>query len=318
MQSAWKCICSAFAIGVFALLAAPAFGQLSQGDLIVADSTASGGTIWRVTSTGVVTSYALLPGVFALAADASGNVIAGNQSGGISRIAPGGAVTPVATVGTSIIGGIVVDAGGDYIVTNFNGGAVVRVTPAGVVTTIASPGGTLWGLGLASNGDFIVTQQPNNVLRVTPAGVVTPIATIAGQTFIQGLTVGTDGNFYAGAESPPAVYQITPAGGVATLHTGAPYQDPGEGLAYSGGTLFVPDDMSGSNPTIFLQNPAGGAPSPFVSGAPFQDMNGIALVGTAAPPPGPPADIPVLGPVGLALLLAVLGLFGGVALRRRG
>jgi hypothetical protein len=41
---------------VLALLAVPAFGQLSQGDLVVADSTASGGTIWRVASTGVVTS----------------------------------------------------------------------------------------------------------------------------------------------------------------------------------------------------------------------------------------------------------------------
>ena len=317
MQSAWNRFCSAFAIGVLALFAMPAFGQLNQGDLVVADSTASGGTIWRVTSTGAVTSYAIVPGVFALAVDASGNVIAGNQSGGVLRVGPGGVVTPVGTVGSGIIGGIVVDAGGDYIVTSY-GGSISRMTPAGVVTPIASPGGALWGLGLASNGDFIITQQPNNVLRVTPAGVVTPVATIAGQSFVQGLTVGSDGNFYAGAESPPAVYQITPGGTVATLHTGAPYQDPGEGLAYSGGTLFVPDDMSGSNPTLFLQNPAGGTPSPFVSGAPFQDMNGIALVGTAAPPPGPPADIPVLGPVGLALMLAMLGLFGGVALRRRG
>ena len=305
--------------GIACLLAAPsAYAQLAIGDLVAADDGAN--TLWRVTPAGAVSSYAtgLSGGPFAVAIDASGNVIVGNNNGLIQRVAPGGVVTNLGNAGTSLIGGVAVEASGNYVITSFNG-TIYRMTPAGVLSTVTSPGGTTWGIAVEANGDFIVSRQPNEVIRVTPTGTVTTIATIAGTTFIQGLTIGSDGNYYVGSELPSAVHRVTPAGVVTTLHSGAPYSDPGEGLAYSGGTLYVPDDSATGGPAIFRQNPAGGAPTVFVTGAPFQGLSGIAINGTAAPPPPVvAAEVPVFGPVGLALLAVLLGAAGAVGARRRG
>jgi len=308
---------NALAVAALALMAAaPSVNaQLAIGDLVAADDGAN--TLWRVTPAGVVSSYAtgLSGGPFAVAIDAAGNVIVGNNNGLIQRVAPGGTITNLGNAGTSLIGGVAVDGAGNYIISSFNG-TIYRMTPAGALSTVATPGPTTWGIGIDAAGDYIVSRSPNTIIRVTPAGAVSTIATISGQTFIQGLTIGSDGNYYVGAESPSAVYRVTPAGVVTTLHTGAPYADPGEGLAYSGGTLYVPDDSAG--PAIFRQNPAGGAPTVFVTGAPFQGLSGIAINGTAAPPPpAVVAEVPVFGPLGLALLVAALGAAGAFGARRR-
>jgi len=304
--------------GIACLLAAPSVhAQLAIGDLVAADDGAN--TLWRVTSAGTISSYAtgLSAGPFSVAIDASGNVIVGNGNGLIQRVAPGGTITNLGNAGTSLIGGIAVDGSGNYIIASFNG-TIYRMTPAGTLSTVATPGGTTWGIGIDGAGDYIVSRQPNTVVRVTPTGTVSTIATVPSQSFLQGLTVGSDGNYYVGAESPSAVYRVTPTGVVTTLHTGAPYSDPGEGLAFSGGTLYVPDDSAAGGPAIFRQNPAGGAPTVFVSGAPFQGMSGIAINGTAAPPPPVvAAEVPVFGPLGLALLAVLLGAAGAVGARRR-
>lgn len=230
------------------------------------------GTIRRITSAGVVTTFAGSPGARA----------SQDGTGGAARFLAPSAVA---------LGG-----DGNLYVVDSDDHLLRRITPAGVVTTLAgSPGqsGTQDGTGasarfnrpqavaVGADGTIYVADTGNHTLRkVTPAGAVT---TLAGSPGVSGYTdgTGTAAKFYqptglavdaAGtllvADSGNQVIRtVTPAGTVSLL-TGQPgvmhYQDgllaeawfnwPGALALDAAGNLYVADQ---GNLTLRKVSPSG-------------------------------------------------------------
>jgi uncharacterized repeat protein (TIGR03803 family) len=128
-----------------------------------------------------------------------------------------------------------------------NGGTVFNITPTGTLTPLysfcvtdypfCSDGNNPIKLVLGNDGNFYGTtaygggNDEGSVFKITPSGTLTTIynfcAQIAcadGATPRDGLTLGSDGNFYSttyfgGANNQGTIFQITPAGVLTTLHS---------------------------------------------------------------------------------------------------
>jgi uncharacterized repeat protein (TIGR03803 family) len=128
-----------------------------------------------------------------------------------------------------------------------NGGTIFKITPTGTLTTLYSfcviyypycgDGSNPIALVLGADGNFYGTTAyggangEGSVYKITPGGTLTTIysfcAQIActdGATPRDGLTLGSDGNFYSttyygGANNQGTLFQITPSGALTTLHS---------------------------------------------------------------------------------------------------
>ena len=205
----------------------------TAGNLYVADSGVSnftggiGGTIRKISPSGVVTTLAGTPGVFGRA-DGSG---AAAQFGRPS--------------------GIAVDTAGSLYVTDTNNDTIRKITAAGVVTTLAgTPGvtGHTDGSGAAAQftrpngtavdmaGNLYVIDSSNAIRKITAGGVVTTLAgtpalsysergigsvdgsgAAARFNYPQGIAVDAGGNLYVADTDNHTIRKITPAGVVTTV-----------------------------------------------------------------------------------------------------
>lgn len=228
----------------------------SSGNIYMIDTS----EIRKATQTGVVTtlagntaygnangtgSAASFDFPLGLAVDAAGNVfVADTGNNLIRKISPAGVVTTFA--GSGLLGasdgtgaaasfnspsGIVVDAAGNFYVTDSGNNLVRKITPAGVVTTVA--GSTTSGfadgtgsaarfgqpgaLSIDATGNLFAADQVRSALReITPATVVSTVAVTSNFTFYTGL-------------QPPASAALLPSA------TSASYM-----VVNSAGKLYLP------------------------------------------------------------------------------
>ncbi len=168
----------------------------AKGNVYVADT--NNHTIRKVTSAGVVTTLAGLPGQ------------------------PGSADGAGSAARFSAPHGLAVAANGTIYVADLNNSTIRKITPAGVVTTLAGLPGVTGavdgsrgaarfdypsGVALDAQGNLFVADQSNQLIRkVTADGLV---STIGGQAGNYGSNDGVEGaaRFYS-----PAGVAVTPAG----------------------------------------------------------------------------------------------------------
>jgi sugar lactone lactonase YvrE len=235
-----------------------------SGDVYVADTYNN--TIRKITTTGVVSTFAGTPS------------IDGGYSNGTGSAAQ-----------FCWPDGIAVDASGNLYVADELNEVIRKITPSGAVTTLAgSPGvagfadgkGTAarfagpWGIDVDSNGDVYVADSANDVVRkITPTGTVPTIAGSPGLTGTAdgtgskarfggggladgpaGLTIASDGNIYVSDYANATIRKVTPAGVVTTLAgmprslgsvdgtgSAARFSDPVGIASDNNGNLYVAD-----------------------------------------------------------------------------
>ena len=186
--------------------------------IYVADTNNS--TIRKVTSTGVVTTFAGTPGVF-------------GSADGISAQ-------------FNYPYGVAADKAGNVYVADVQNSTIRKITSAGVVTTLAGMAGVIGsadGAGSAAqfyrpfavavdNAGNVYVADTNNytVRKITPGGVVTTLAGLAGNDgstdgtgsnarfgYLYGIAVDSVGNVYVADNSYSIIRRITPAGVVTTV-----------------------------------------------------------------------------------------------------
>ena len=186
----------------------------------VADSNNS--TIRKITSTGVVTSFA-----------------------GIAR-RPGSADGMGSVAQFQYPNGVAADKAGNVYVADTSNNTIRKITSAGVVTTLAGMAGVTgsadgtgsaaqfyypYAVAVDASGNVYVTDTYNfTVRKITPGGVVTTLAGLAGNSgsidgngsaarfsYLYGIAVDSVGNVYVPDSGYNTVRKITPAGIVTTL-----------------------------------------------------------------------------------------------------
>jgi hypothetical protein len=192
----------------------------SSGNLFVADK--SNHTIREVTSGGVVTTIAGLPGSFG-STDGTGTDARFNQPTGVA-----------------------VGSGGEIYVADSINNTIRRIAAGGVVTTIAGTAGSAgildgtgaaalfnqpFGVAIDSSGNLFVVEYGSDTIReVTQAGVVTTFAGTANTaghadgtgtaaTFSQptGIAIDGSGNLYVADAGNNTIRKVTSGGVVSTL-----------------------------------------------------------------------------------------------------
>jgi uncharacterized repeat protein (TIGR01451 family) len=182
--------------------------------------------IRKITSTGVVTTFAGTAAVFG-SADGAGSAAQFNHPYGVAA-----------------------DKAGNVYVADTNNSTIRKVTSAGVVTTLAGTAGVVgsadgtggaaqfyhpYGVAVDGSGNVYVADTNNYTVRkITPAGVVTTLAGLAGNYgYINGtgsdarfgnlfgIAADTTGNVYVADFNGHTVRKITPAG-VVTTQAGVP------------------------------------------------------------------------------------------------
>jgi len=178
----------------------------------------------------------------------------GSIGGGTAfRMTPSGVLTILHSFRDVPEGGLIEASDGNFYGTTHNSsGTVFRMTPSGTVTTLHSFGSTandgtypVAGLIQGTDGNFYGTTRyggsttssdPNGagygtVFRMTLSGTVTILHSFKDGTAVNdganpytGLIEGSDGNFYGtaqngGSNNGGAVFAMTPAGAVTTLHS---------------------------------------------------------------------------------------------------
>jgi sugar lactone lactonase YvrE len=242
----------------------------SGGTVYVADEFNN--TIRKITSAGVVTTLAGLPG-------GEGSA---DGTGAAARF-----ILPTA---------VAVDSAGTAYVADSVNNTIRKITSAGVVTTLAGQAGSRGsadgsgsaarfnnptGVAVDSAGNLYGADSGNNTIRkITSAGVVTTLAGVAGSsgnadgiggaaqfTFPNSVAVDRAGNVYVADQGNHTIRKITSAGAVTTLAglAGTSGTDDGTGSAAlfnfpggvtvdSAGNLYVADSQ---NSTIRKINSAG-------------------------------------------------------------
>lgn len=197
-------------------------GVASAGDATLTIADTANGMIRRVTSGGVVTTFA------------GSATVRGNVDG-------------VGTAATfSSPAGIALDPSGRLVVADSMNNTIRAITPGGAVSTLAgsaSESGTADGTGGAarfnhpvgvavdSAGNAYIADSTNNTIRkVTSSGVVTTFAGLAGIAGIQdgdgpgalfngpqGVALDSAGNVYVADTGSSTIRKISPGGSVITL-----------------------------------------------------------------------------------------------------
>ncbi|MCX6874734.1 MAG: choice-of-anchor D domain-containing protein, partial [Verrucomicrobia bacterium] len=263
-----------------------------SGNLYVADN--GNNTIRKVTSAGVVTTFAGSPGQW-------GDV---DGTGSAARF--------------SYPNGIAVDGNGNLYVANTWSHTIRKVTPAGMVTTLAGRPGYYGsvddtgnaarfnqpeGIAVDGSGNLYVADTSNHTIRkVTPSGEVTTLAGSPGQWgYVDGtgsdarffcptgIAVDGGGSLYVADKFNNTIRKVTPSGEVTTLagsphHEGsadgtgsaARFSDPYGIAVDSSGNLYVADY---ANDTIRKVTAAGVVTT--LAGSPLQEGSADGTGGAA-------------------------------------
>ena len=149
--------------------------------------------------------------------DKNGNYVVAEDSGGghIFVITPGGSVSPRALTGPSItiIGGMTLDASGDYVVTDSIASAIDAITPGGAVSRLESQyhfsdaAGIVWDSALS---EFLVSDRGANSLFSVSANGSTVTSVYSGTPLSAPVDVAV-----SAAVPEPASLALLLAGGVA-------------------------------------------------------------------------------------------------------
>lgn len=231
---------------------------------------------------------------YGLAVDGAGNLYVADQgNNAIRRVAPDGSVTTLTSASSGLFAplGVAVDRVGNIYTTGTNS-IVSRITATGAAEPIAGGvSGYSDGVGASarfssppalvcdSTGAIFVADHGNEVIRkVLPDGTVTTLAGRAGEgASVDGtgsqarfsgplsITIDAQDNLYVFDSNGgnATLRRITPAGVVTTIggfayweitHAGSSRNAVGNGLATSGGSVFVADNYN-----VVRQRTASGA-----------------------------------------------------------
>jgi sugar lactone lactonase YvrE len=137
-----------------------------------------GGTVNKISSTGVISHVASGVGGNGLAFDARGNLYVSSWDS-VSRITPSGTVSTFAT-GFSGAWGLAVDQVGNLYVANYVGDTISKVAPDGTVSLFAQGLDRPTGLAFDSQGDLyacnITEYGMGTLCKITADGAVTTVA----------------------------------------------------------------------------------------------------------------------------------------------
>ena len=243
------------------------------------------GTIFKITSTGVLTTLVSFNGVngsgpSTLIQGSDGNFFGTTRFGGsfndgtIFMITPTGVLTTLVSFtganGAQPVAALVQGSDGNfYGTTDWGGsanlGTAFKVTPDGILTTFGSFNGTNGGNPVASlvqgrDGNFYGTTLgagSGTIFKMTPAGALTTLVSFSGGMGAYpyaGLVQGSDGNFYGttlagGSGGAGTVFKVTPAGVLTTLvsFNGANGASPEADLMRGGDGNFYGTTSSGGS-----------------------------------------------------------------------
>jgi uncharacterized repeat protein (TIGR01451 family) len=190
--------------------------------------------------------------------------VAEETAGRVSRLGPGGTVTPVLE-GLSNPEGIAFDdAGNLYVVEDVAGGRVIKMTPGGITTTLATgrdaPEGIVWspdGTLYITESNVQFTANPleweTGVTAISGSGDVRSVRTDAWLWSYAGITLGPGELLYvtneaSGTGTDDSIFGVDPEDGARSLLASgltAP-----EGLRFSPGggfPLYVAEEGSGGD-----------------------------------------------------------------------
>jgi hypothetical protein len=169
-----------------------AIGLNADGNIIVGDNQVD--KLFKITPAGVISEFLTLPGPspnlqdIAIKADGLGNLIVAYDSFNTTNLTPA-AVLRVAADGTFTtvasgdgapfsVGGLAVNAAGNYIIADFTNHRIVQVTPAGAFSELVAPNDALCcnllGPVIGGDGNFVSVLNFNRrLLNISPAGAIT-------------------------------------------------------------------------------------------------------------------------------------------------
>lgn len=133
-----------------------------------------GGTVNRISPSGVIIPVLSGVGGFGLAFDSGGNLyIADGNS--VDRMTPSGAVSTFAT-GFNDAWGLAFH-GGNLYVANYLGNSISEVSPSGMVSTFATGLSSPTGIAFDSSGNLFACSAAGSLDSIAPNGAVTTVAT---------------------------------------------------------------------------------------------------------------------------------------------
>ncbi len=246
---------------------------------------------------GSLATLAEINGPYNSVIDSSGNIyVSDYYNNRIRKVSPSGIITTIAGTGLAGFsgdggpataatfinpGGIIVDAHGNVIFTDFRNYCIRKITPAGIISTIAGTPGVYGysgdggpataakfyyagGLAIDRIGNIYVAEQWNNRLRkIDTFGIITTIAgngpigygmggyggdggpaTSAQLNFASSVTLDTAGNIYFGDEKNHRIRKINTLGIITTFAgTGSPGFS-GDGVAATATEINYPEGVA--------------------------------------------------------------------------
>ena len=227
---------------VAALLAAPTVMQAQQ----TLYASTQNGVVDTISPAGVVATYATVgvfsyDHIFGLAFDDGGDLFALDESTNvISKVTPGGTVTPFALLPAAEGSGMTFN-GGDLYTANYDTDTISKIDSAGVVTTYATlpKGSGPNDLAFDASGNlYVANQNTNTVSLITPGGVVSTFATFGKNAGTNGLAF-KNGNLYVSNYENGRIEVVTPDGTKSNFAKLGTDPEP-LGLAFDqSGNLFV-------------------------------------------------------------------------------
>ena len=205
------------------------------------------GVVDTISPAGVVATYATVgvfsyDHIFGLAFDGGGDLFALDESTNvISKVTPGGTVTPFALLPAAEGSGMTFN-GGDLYTANYDTDTISKIDSAGVVTTYATlpKGSGPNDLAFDASGNlYVANQNTNTVSLITPGGVVSTFATFGKNAGTSGLAFDKNGNLYVSNDENGRIEVVTPDGTKSNFAKLGPDPEP-FGLAFDqSGDLFV-------------------------------------------------------------------------------
>lgn len=268
--------------------------QFAPGDVLVAERS---GRVWRIDPSGARASIASFPTpTFGLAVSYAGEVLASGR-GVIWRRDGNGVVSTLASGGNlvGVVHGLAPTPRGTVYATTLGAATVFEFDGNGVaIRQYAIPGALrTWGIDIdPSNGDIVVNGFSSVHVLDPVSRVVTTLFTGSPIQSFQGGAIDSSRRFVFGDEVGRSLFRVDPLGNVVTLHAGAPLIDPGEGVGVlaNGDVAFLDDGNQIGAETVFVLR-AGGLTT-LASGAPFSDLNGLAVAPTLTVTRTTPAPSP--------------------------
>lgn len=212
--------------------------------------------------------------MWAVAADARGNVYAAGADGKILVSREGAAAATLATLEGGSAFALALDSKGDVVAGVSPSGKIYRVTAAGQVSVLhATKSSYIWALAYDKQGTlYAATGEPGQIVAINAAGQARVVLD-AGESHVRSLAVDTAGNVVAGTEPAGTVIRVNPKGEAFVLLQTSK-REVTSVAAGAGGVVYVA--ASGSRTTAMPAAVSVAAPRPAAA--------------TAAPAAQQPAD----------------------------